>query len=1537
MRRLRNADKDGADGASRAKKRKVENAQNFVLSLVLLSVHQKPFMHPPLEPAMQHLDHQRSLFRRRVLGRRVKGRRRLPEGDLGLGEGEGGKPKAPRRAQSISSVGTRRASADTSLLSYFHIRHNTEDSVAGIDEEGGADPRSSLQSSFRVGSLSIVPEPDTMRAALSGTQGYAGGEGQSPLSPDPSPSLSHVAYYPTLSSSSAPPSPLLALPTQHQVRIHDPRLLVTLDILSTVCTLAEQYLITIQELLEPDRAWLEQGRRDERARQRREQVEQDEWFTLRSQQSVSGHNGAASQQPADESSLLTAFNSRLLGTDQSPIPRRGSFTSGDGQQREAPSTTTLPSSSKTALFARTRLASAEDASRRKSLSGREGSPGLVHTSGLVPSAVALGPRSTLTASVSQTFSQTGAGHHRRTGSASSQSMTGGGGGGGGGGGVHEVGDAVYDSGEKAAPPTSTLPIGDGAVPVSSALTFHCDCDVVDSETKAEAQELICVEIINPQFNCHSEETRGRLLFMTSQITLYGRVDWIHSLHHPHSESPYVIRTHSFAAPDSPDNPRVTTHSTPPLAIISRDKFRVDVVLDDIQAFVAPTDIDVDAGVIWMNKQNVGVLKSIMRPATFQVKAQLRPEMAPVTSIRVPERRGDPVETKDAAGRTAKKERKEYEEKMLEAAALRRDDSTNLLPAVLTAGPHHVVFPHSAFNSVQVQLPEMTFNLDAYQFSLLVDVLKTVGAPMPMQGQKREEEQAAAAEDASIDELKLRAVRLQRQMIDVVWEMKDIGWLLSGIDEHPPSSDVEETDEAYERSVQQHLSASAASNLGHFETWLAETAARIEKDREAREEGHKRDGSTELHHRFRALLTEQNRVGLEFFRVVLAVRGKERRLQALKLHHLHASALVERINYQLMKNEKPMVNLYLDQLTLTATALTDSTLDTVVEVKAIGGRNLLPHYQDPSRPEFAWQEMVSLWMGGGKGIDSAWTHKDVMLHLQCTVKEDAEGLVLKHLEVNLHPVSVRITYEGLTSIIDYFVAEQQRLRRQYQKYREQFLPQSAVLDVDSHDALDADKERALLGLATPQSTSAPHSPREGGEHRKSVKAAFKGLTNFFHRHEHRPSSVSAPSLNPTAEEDEGHREEDEESVSGIGASHRQSASMTALSSYPHHTHGLSTSVTAGLRSLNTDTSDLSTGSVSVPQTPSSLASASRKLSLQRPSLLGSATAGGDAVDPTRAKKAAAPESEIYFNYLRLGSSVIVLSYFSGGSRKYNIEDIDGLPVKVKALLVQKRRWTPSQLASHVKKEVIKNALSQVTETLGRFLGMKLGVMRGEQAAPMDKVDEGSESKKEDEDEEEKEEDRSVPSSTNGSSSVRRSSLSHVDHPLPVISAPPSSSTPTKATAASVPSSPGHPKAKRLTTVGQKIGDIRGVLFGDQAKRRKDSASMGRDDPTPPALLPVPIQLGGGGAQGVVGPALPPRPPGQHTLVVPGGGLVASVSSGSLSSDGVVVGQPVRVGEGEGLKGRMRSLSTGNGAEATLSPAKPLLPVMSSPSSKEPSVK
>ena len=786
-RRLKASLRDGAveeEVRKQRKRKKMENAHNFVFSLALLSVHQKPFMHTHADDDAVYLDWRRGLFRRKVIGRRVRGGRRRGRTDDTLAPPPIGGLRSTsnlllvnqvphtRRAQSISSTGY--SAADTSLLSYFHIRNNLDDSIVD-DEEGDGEAGLTSTTASQRGASTLVaggnPNPFLLSHSMRAL--YAG-ETMSPLSPAPSPSLSRVTTYAAQqapSNSSAPASPLLALPTQHQVRLHDPKLLITSDIRSILATLAEQYGATVQELVAKDREWLDRLRRENHEKERRDRLAAQESESAshihRSTSDASNtfQSFNSSSKPSPHPSMLLGSIFTLPPADTPSSARRGSF-SAESNNAAASSTlsTTSSSNRSSPLIRRPRLASAEEASRRSTLpiNSKDHSPShqplmsVIHSlsSGSRRSAVPSGakqPNARNSSSSRPSIVITQPSQH-----------------------VHVKHDASMPlvSDNAAAPPTATLPISSSAVHVSSSTVhFNCECRIVDAATQSEAQELFCIEIINPQFNCHSEETRGRLLLMTSHITLYGRVDWVHSLHLPHQDSPYATRGASFFS-DTPPPPVLAqaTSTTPALPIVSRDKFRVTAVLDDLEAFVAPTDIDVDAGVIWMNKQNVGVLKSILQPATLQVNASFRPEMLPITSVTVPDKLTSQQQLEEKLqltlnGKGARPSRRSQQKKASDKFV---PTSTALLPPVLSAGQHHLCFSHSDANHVDVALPQLTFALDAYQFSLLLDVIKVISAPPPT---TEKDEQVDEVEDAPLVQLQQRAAKQQIRLFSLVWEMK----------------------------------------------------------------------------------------------------------------------------------------------------------------------------------------------------------------------------------------------------------------------------------------------------------------------------------------------------------------------------------------------------------------------------------------------------------------------------------------------------------------------------------------------------------------------------------------------------------------------------------------------------------------------------------------------------------------------------------------------------------------------------------------------
>ena len=826
-------------------------------------------------------------------------------------------------------------------------------------------------------------------------------------------------------------------------------------------------------------------------------------------------------------------------------------------------------------------------------------------------------------------------------------------------------------------------------------------------------------------------------------------------------------------------------------------------------------------------------------------------------------------------------------------------------------------------------------------------------------------------------------------------------------------------------------AGASTSLGSFQSWLIDATHRMEKDRQERDHSNLMDtvnttsrhsslvsdtpsslfpslltsvvspvcfcpcchpvcvrlvcqAYVEVHQRFDTLLAEHNKLLSDFFSVLLAVRVKEAAQTQTLVHHMQAAVRCERINYQLVKHEKPTLNLYVDQLNATATFAPDATIDCVVEVRAIGGRVLLPHYLDQLRPEYAWQEMIALY-APDKTADSAW--RDVMLHAHFTGRFDRSAMgggehgeaVIRHSELNLHPIAVRLTYEGIMLIVEYFVTEQQKMSKQSASYRDTFLPLSqAVLDVDgdvgslsANDKAEREREKQLLGIASGSGGSAPHSPK-GGDHehrRKGMKDRMKGISHFFHRDKHHSHSHSTshsqhghtPSVtagHAGDAEDELHSlQADDDSAASTLTGTGLTASVTSGMNLPrpiapapphhHHSHSLSTS-SGGASSTGVPSrpvlsslpgeADGSGGSVSVPATPSSGAALAARKS--RSSATSASTslfsdaereglqqqradvANATAVPSTRKQQSTAANHSplLYVQYLRLGASVLSLSYMSGGSKKYNIEDFQGLTVRVKPFTLQKRELTAEQLVKELRNQQLKALLRQVTATLGNFLSYKLGFSRpsggtaavGQAAAGgvpsassaaatgtsvMSSVDESREGDDEYDSDHEGAAGTVVITSADASPAVSRSSL-----------------------------------RSGLASVGS--SRVR-ALFGDKSKKRKDSDGRDREREAahstphthhahhahhtthvaqPSAVQPQSLSMSGATSSPTSSalaapPSVPPRPLSALLSAANGG---VGGSGNHLSTAGIHISAPLATASGRG-----RSVSSGDTTESRTS--------------------
>jgi len=131
----------------------------------------------------------------------------------------------------------------------------------------------------------------------------------------------------------------------------------------------------------------------------------------------------------------------------------------------------------------------------------------------------------------------------------------------------------------------------------------------------EVQNLFIVRVTQPQINLCSEDVRGQVLFVLTEISLEGRIYWVDTGLPSLSLSGTVTAT-----PQASTGSVALSHAS--LGQIStpfKDKYEIGVMIADMQAFVAPTDVDVGSTFIFLGEARSPLLKPIMDPAPALAK------------------------------------------------------------------------------------------------------------------------------------------------------------------------------------------------------------------------------------------------------------------------------------------------------------------------------------------------------------------------------------------------------------------------------------------------------------------------------------------------------------------------------------------------------------------------------------------------------------------------------------------------------------------------------------------------------------------------------------------------------------------------------------------------------------------------------------------------------------------------------------------------------------------------------------------------------
>lgn len=133
----------------------------------------------------------------------------------------------------------------------------------------------------------------------------------------------------------------------------------------------------------------------------------------------------------------------------------------------------------------------------------------------------------------------------------------------------------------------TIGLPSSSVPKTESSTSNADGKIEIVDDMEEGTRRFMVNVIQPQFNLHSEEANGRFLLAAASGRVLARS--FHSvLHVGYEMIEQALGTGSICVPES--EPEMTWK-----------RAELSVMLEHVQAHVAPTDVDPGAGLQWLPK------------------------------------------------------------------------------------------------------------------------------------------------------------------------------------------------------------------------------------------------------------------------------------------------------------------------------------------------------------------------------------------------------------------------------------------------------------------------------------------------------------------------------------------------------------------------------------------------------------------------------------------------------------------------------------------------------------------------------------------------------------------------------------------------------------------------------------------------------------------------------------------------------------------------------------------------------------------------
>lgn len=454
-------------------------------------------------------------------------------------------------------------------------------------------------------------------------------------------------------------------------------------------------------------------------------------------------------------------------------------------------------------------------------------------------------------------------------------------------------------------------------------------------------------------------------------------------------------------------------------------------------------------------------------------------------------------------------------------------------------------------------------------------------------------------------------------------------------------------------------------------------------------------------------------------VLLQIRERRSKEQVALPFALDAdvSLSIKRVELELLTQERAFMRFQLRQIKAEATMDRDFNGTVSLEVERVSATNL-DYIQDPKSKEYAWADLVTPCVL--QDIDkqqSSWASRDsvfsIWVEARAYDKKPHTLKMLSHFEVNVAPLTIRLTHDTVSRLVRFFSRGQHRNRRQIDHLRKRFLPTNlSVLEIatpqkptasDIQSHIDKQADRSPLDISKDivkpdnfvsaaldlyyTSSTAPSAPGSETQTKDNADANInegkRRLRRMLSRLLSRSRSSSAVGrevISPTSD-----------SISREGPSKGFSVDELA-------------------RVIDKDALGPSSGRI---RTPHGLEDAHALARSQSGPMSSSASDSGCSIMDKKNPSSEGGSRAFEVTYFRINPTFFILNYH--GSKAHNIEDIQGLKLKLKnPLLYQGRSWTSEQLLKRLRNDLIKWSLSQgLGDTLSGWFFYKLGIHKKDQ--------------------------------------------------------------------------------------------------------------------------------------------------------------------------------------------------------------------------------